>query len=75
MEFLVVFTSGDRPAYHQAEDLDEALRFVEHLRNVEGVADARLYRMHEVPLEFRPYFKVEVATGNGVLAGQAIAEG
>jgi hypothetical protein len=30
------------------------------LRNQEKVTDARIFRMEEVPIEFRAYYKVEV---------------
>lgn len=63
MSHMVVFRSADgKPGYHQAESLDEAVRFVEHLRNQEGVNDTRLFRMQEIPLEVRTYYRVEVAS-------------
>ncbi|HVF73413.1 MAG TPA: hypothetical protein VM938_00085 [Acidimicrobiales bacterium] len=62
MSHMVVFRSADgKPGYHQAESLDEAVRFVEHLRNQEGVTDTRLFHMQEIPLEVRTYYRVEVA--------------
>ncbi|MDQ1401893.1 MAG: hypothetical protein QOG03_209 [Actinomycetota bacterium] len=58
---MVIFrTAEGKPGYHQAEALDEAVRFVEHLRNTEQVTDARLFKMEEVPIEFKTYYKVEV---------------
>lgn len=61
MEHLVRFNSPEgRDAYHQAANLDEALKFVERLRNNEGVDSVRLFRLHEIPLEFRAYYRVEV---------------
>ncbi|HEX2040455.1 MAG TPA: hypothetical protein VHF47_12070 [Acidimicrobiales bacterium] len=62
MSHMVVFRSAEgKPGYHQADTLDDAVRFVERLRNQEGVNDSRVFRMEEVPLEFRTYVKVEVA--------------
>ena len=62
MPHMVVFrTSEGKQGYHRAETLDDAVRFVEHLRNNEQVADAKVYRMHEVPIEFKVMYKVEVA--------------
>lgn len=62
MPHMVVFRSGEgKPGYHQVESLDDAVRFVERLRNQEGIADCRVFRMDEVPLEFKTYVKVEVA--------------
>lgn len=65
MPHMVVFRSAEgKPGYHQVDTLDDAVRFVERLRNQEGVDDARVFRMDEVPLEFRTYVKVEVAAGS-----------
>jgi hypothetical protein len=62
MPHMVVFRSVEgKPGYHQVDTLDDAVRFVERLRNQEGVDDARVFRMDEVKLEFRTYVKVEVA--------------
>ncbi|HEV7886933.1 MAG TPA: hypothetical protein VGO92_05190 [Acidimicrobiales bacterium] len=62
MPHMVIFRSAEgKPGYHQAETLDEAVRFVEHLRNQEQVPEARIFRMQEVPIEFKTYVRVEVA--------------
>lgn len=62
MSHMVIFrTAEGKPGYHQSENLDDAVRFVEHLRNQENVPDARIFRMHEVPIEFKTYVRVEVA--------------
>ena len=62
MPHMVVFrTSEGKAGYHLAETLDDAVRFVEHLRNNEQVAESKVYRMHEVPIEFKVMYKVEVA--------------
>src|SRR5688500_430218 len=62
MSHMVIFrTAEGKPGYHQSENLDEAVRFVEHLRNQENVPDARIFRMQEVPIEFKTYVRVEVA--------------
>jgi hypothetical protein len=59
---MVIFRRPDgKPGYHQADSVDDALRFVEMLRNQEKVTDARIFRMEEVPIEIRTYYKVEVA--------------
>ena len=60
---LVVFKSPEgKQAYHQAPELDDALRFIEHLRNAEGIDKAKLFKLDEVPLEFKTVVKVEVAS-------------
>ena len=67
---MVVFTSAEgRPSYYQTETLDDAIKFVERVRNTEGVEDAKLYRMAEIPLQIKTYVKVELATaGDGETA-------
>lgn len=61
MSHMVIFRSAEgKPGYHQAEALDDAVGFVEDLRNAEGVEHARIFRMEEVTFEFRPYFRVEL---------------
>lgn len=58
---MVVFRSSEgKPGYHQADALDEAIRFVERLRNQEQVTEARIFRLQEVPIEFKTYYRVEV---------------
>ena len=50
-----------KQSYHQAEDLADALQFVEHLRNAEAVEHARLFKLEELSFEYRPYYRVELA--------------
>ena len=65
MSFLVNFRSAEgKPGYHPADTLEEAIRFVEHLRNQEQVTDARVWRLQEVPLEVKTYYKVVVPSGS-----------
>ena len=64
MTHMVIFRSPEgRPGYHQAESVDEAVRFVERLTNEDSVTDARIFYMQEVPIEFKTYYRVEVAEG------------
>lgn len=67
VEHLVRFVTAEgRDGHHTADGLDEALRFVERLRNNEDVSEVHVYRLHEVPIEFRAYYKVELrGTGEG----------
>jgi hypothetical protein len=63
---MVVFTSAEgRPSYYQTETLEDGLKFIERVRNNEGVEDAKLYRMSEIPLQVRTYVKVELASREG----------
>ena len=62
MAHMVIFRRADgKPGYHQADSVEDAVRFVEMLRNQEKVTDARIFRMEEVPIEVRTYYRVEVA--------------
>lgn len=64
MSFMVNFRSAEgKPGYHPTDSLEEAVRFVEHLRNQEQVTDARVWRLQEVPLEVKTYYKVVVPSG------------
>lgn len=59
---MVVFkTNEGKPGQHWADSLEDAVRFVEHLRNNEQVNDAKVFKMQEVPLEFKVLYKVEVS--------------
>lgn len=64
MPHMVMFRSAEgKSGYHQTESLDEAIGFVEHLRNQEQVPEARIFRMEEVAIEVKTYYKVEVSAG------------
>ena len=82
MSHMVVFRSNEgKPGYHQAEALDDAIKFVERLRNQEQVTEARIFRMQEVPIEFKTYYRVEVSAASASAeaapadAGEAEGEG
>ena len=61
MEHVVFFPAHDgSPAFRRVPSLDEAVRLVEHLRNVEGVSEVSCHALTEVPLAFRAYYRVEV---------------
>ena len=61
MEHVVFFPAPDgSPAFRRVPSLDEAVRLVEHLRNVEGVNDVSCHALTEVPMAFRAYYRVEV---------------
>ncbi|HET7490133.1 MAG TPA: hypothetical protein VFJ85_19575 [Acidimicrobiales bacterium] len=74
MSFMVNFRSAEgKPGYHPTETLDEAVRFVEHLRNQEHVTDARVWRLQEVPLEVKTYYKVVVPAVAGAAPAPPVA--
>jgi hypothetical protein len=61
VEHLVRFTTTEgRDAQHVAPSLDDALRFIERLRNNEEANVVRLYRLQEVPVAFKAYYRAEV---------------
>jgi hypothetical protein len=61
VEHVVFFTGADGASqYRRTPSLEEAVRVVEHLRNVEGVEDSRVYSMTEVPLAFKTVYRVEI---------------
>lgn len=71
MEHVVFFPASDgTPAFRRVPSLDEAVRLVEHLRNIDGVSSASVHALTEVPLAFRAYYKVEVPAEASVPAQQ-----
>jgi hypothetical protein len=61
VEHVVFFPAPDgSPAFRRLASLEEAVRLVEHLRNVEGVSAVSVHSLTEVPLAFRAYYRVEV---------------
>jgi hypothetical protein len=59
---MVIYRGADgKPGYQQAEDIHDAVTFVEQMRNEEGVEHARIFRLEEVVFEYRPYYRVELA--------------
>src|SRR3954468_7419444 len=69
MAHVVFFPGPDgAPSFRRVSSLDDAVRLVEHLRNVESVSEVSVHALASVPLSFRPYYRVEVP------AGEAVAE-
>jgi hypothetical protein len=67
MEHVVFFSepSGE-PSFARVADLAEAIRFVEELRNGRGIEDVSVQALTPVPVTFRTYYRVEVATAEPV---------
>ncbi len=62
MSHMVIYRGADgKPGYQQAEDIHDAVTFVEQMRNEDGVEHARIFRLEEVVFEYRPYFRVELS--------------
>ncbi len=67
MEHVVFFPAHDgSPAFRRLVSLEDAARFVEHLRNVEGVDHVSVHALTEVPLAFKAYYRVEMPGQEGV---------
>jgi hypothetical protein len=63
VSFIVVYRgTGAGSACEELPTLGEAVRFVEQIRNDAGVSDAQIFRAEAVPFDFRPYFRVEIAS-------------
>jgi hypothetical protein len=61
VEHVVFFPAPDgTPAFRRLASLDDAARFVEHLRNVENVSEASVHTLTEVPLSFKAWYRVEL---------------
>jgi hypothetical protein len=74
VEHVVFFPAHDgSPAFRRVANLEDAVRLVEHLRNVEGVHEVSCHALSEVPLAFRAYYRVEVPAETVVPEQQAPA--
>jgi hypothetical protein len=75
VEHVVFFSSPDgSPAFRRAASLEDAVRLVEHLRNVEGVHQVAVHPLgDEVPLAFRTWYRVEVPASAAPAAEPAAA--
>lgn len=64
MEHVVFFPGADAsPSFRRFASLEEAVQFVEHLRNAENVSEVSVHGLTPVPVAFRAYYKVEVPVG------------
>ena len=69
---MVIYRGTDgSPGYHQADEVHDAVAFVEQLRNDQGVEEAKIFRMEEVTFEYRPYFRVELVSSDRTLSAPA----
>ncbi len=61
MSHMVIFQTADgNPGYNQFESVNEAVSFVETLRNEQGIENARMFALEEIKFELKPYYKVEL---------------
>ena len=62
VEHVVFFPAPDgSPAFRRLPSLEEAVDFVEHLRNEQEIREVSIHALNEVPLAFRTVYRVEVA--------------
>jgi hypothetical protein len=72
MEHVVFYQSPQgAPAFRRLASLEDAVSFVEHLRNVEGVTEFSVFSLSPVTLSMRAYYHVEVAGGEPSPPAQA----
>jgi hypothetical protein len=65
VEHVVFFPAPDgNPAFRRLPSLDDAVRFVEHLRNADGVTEVSVHALTAVPLAVRTVYRVEVVSGD-----------
>ncbi|MSX00133.1 MAG: hypothetical protein F2809_04245, partial [Actinobacteria bacterium] len=64
-QHMVIFQNPDGdPGYNQFESIDEAVSFVEKIRNDQGVDSVRIFELNEVKFELKPYYKVKLQALN-----------
>jgi hypothetical protein len=65
MEHVVFYPAASGvPAFRRVGSLDEAVAFVEHLRNAENVTDFSVHELNSVQLSFRAYYHAEIPAGS-----------
>jgi len=75
MEHIVFFPGPDgAPSFRRVPSLDDAVRLVEHLRNVENVSGASVHSLTEVPLSFKAWYRVELPSEASPEAVEASAD-
>jgi hypothetical protein len=74
MEHVVFYPAADgSPAFRRFAALEDAVRFVEHLRNSEGVLEFSVHELTEVPVAVRAYYKVEISADSAAVPAQPFA--
>src|SRR5436309_10233122 len=73
MEHVVFHPGPDgAPAFRRLPSLEDAVRYVEHLRNIEGVTEVSVRALSSVPVSFRAYYRVEVPADEATSAGTVV---
>jgi hypothetical protein len=75
MEHVVFFPAHDgTPAFRRVSTLEDAVRLVEHLRNVENVAELSVHALTEVPMAFKAFYRVELPADAAAVAAMPVVE-
>jgi hypothetical protein len=62
MEHVVFYPSAEgAPSFRRVSSREEAVNFVEHLRNAEGITEFSVHALTPVPLAVRAYYRVEAS--------------
>jgi hypothetical protein len=73
VEHVVFFPAPDgNPAFRRLPSLDDAVRFVEFLRNSEDVTEVSVHALTAVPLAVRTVYRVEVAADAPVVEAESV---
>jgi hypothetical protein len=78
VEHVVFYPAADAsgvptPAFRRLGSLEDAVRLVEHLRNVEGISEVSVHALTEVPLAFKAWYRVEMPGASGDAPAQSPA--
>lgn len=64
-QHMVIFQNPDgHPGYNQFESVEEAVAFVEKLRNDQQIESIRIFELNELKFEMKPYYKVQMQALN-----------
>lgn len=64
-QHMVIFQNPDGdPGYNQFESIEDAVGFVEKLRNEQGIDSIRIFELEEVKFDLKPVYKVELQALN-----------
>jgi hypothetical protein len=74
MEHVVFYPGADgAPAFRRANSLQDAVGYVEALRNSQDITEFSVYALTEVPVSLRAYYRVEVPSASEVAPAEAAA--
>lgn len=60
-QHMVIFQNPDGDTgYNQFDSIEEAVGFVEKIRNDQGIDSIRIFELEEVKFDLKPYYKVEL---------------